>query len=57
MDDKMVKRILVGVLVAIPVAYFIFLIATWNNYLKFQAEAKRQVDEKLDEWLSRQKTE
>jgi len=57
MDDKMVKRIMVGVLVAIPVAYFIFLIATWNNYLKFQAEAKRQVDEKLDEWLARQQAE
>ena len=57
MEDKVMKRILTGVLIAIPVAYFIFLIASWNNYLKFQAEAKRQVDEKLDEWLARQQAE
>ena len=57
MEDKTIKRLIAGALIAIPVAYFIFLIASWNNYLKFQAEAKRQVDEKLDEWLARQQAE
>lgn len=54
MSIETVKKILPWLIIAIPVGYFIFLIATWNNYLKFQAEAKKQVDEKLDEWLARQ---
>lgn len=49
-----VEKVVKFLPLAIAAAYFMFLIATWQRFLRTQAEMKAKVDKALDEWLAQQ---
>lgn len=51
MSDEKLKAMLKWIPLAIAAGYFLFLIATWQQFLKQQARNKDQFDQALDAWM------
>lgn len=52
--NDVIRKLMPWLPLAIAVAYFAFLAATWARFLRTQAEVKSRVDEALDSWLATQ---
>lgn len=51
MDDSKLKAMLKWIPLAIAAGYFLFLIATWQQFLKAQAQNKDYFEQAVDKWM------
>lgn len=51
MTDEKLARYLRWVPLAIAAGYFVFLIATWSQFIRGQQEMRSKFDEELDKWM------
>lgn len=57
MKDEQLAKYLRWVPLAIAAGYFVFLIATWSQFIRSQNELRSRFDEELEKWMAAKKSD